>query len=286
MAATSRQRTRLSRRQFLLGAAAVAAEATFVAGCAGHGPRVLSLPPTTTTSGPVPPTTSPPIAAKHALEAIVPRIPSFIRSGPATRPTIALTIDDLFGNQGVDNLSRLLDIGNAKSVRFTVFPTGGALQGHLSSGQQDVWQRAVTEGHEIGNHTFTHRNLQRASDQDIRNEMVSTQQVLDRVLGPALHYPMRLMRPPGGSGGFVAGGDPRIMAVLGQLGLSMVMWTIDSNGTAGGASFAARIMSTATNGSIVLFHFTTFGADGFASLIDRLRTERRLEPTTVSGLFG
>jgi hypothetical protein len=65
----------------------------------------------------------------------------------------------------------------------------------------------------------------------------------------------------------------------------MVMWTIDSNNTGGDASFLAKIVDNATSGSIVLTHFTTFAAPNFAPLIDRLRNDKHLAPTNITGLF-
>jgi hypothetical protein len=84
----------------------------------------------------------------------------------------------------------------------------------------------------------------------------------------------------------MGGGDPRIMAVLADLGYSMVMWTIDSNNTGANLPFPFKIVDYAANGSIVLLHFTTFPIPNFPGLIDRLRNERHLEPTNVSALFA
>jgi peptidoglycan/xylan/chitin deacetylase (PgdA/CDA1 family) len=278
--------TGVSRRRFLVGAAALAAEVTVLASCSSSGSRAISKPPVTTTPLRSAPTTTPPLASKLPLEALFPPVPRFVRAGPTTRPRVALTVDDLFGVSGADNLTTLLDIAKAKNVQFTFFPTGGALETHLNAGRQDVWRRAISEGHEIGNHGYTHRAFTGFSDQELRSELTNTQQMLDRVLAPDLQYPMRLARPPGGAGGFVTGGDPRIKAVLTQLGLSMVMWTIDSNHTAGNASYLEKIVGSAANGSIVLTHFTTFAVGNFPVLIDRLRNERHLEPTNVGGLFA
>jgi hypothetical protein len=96
---------------------------------------------------------------------------------------------------------------------------------------------------------------------------------------------MRLMRPPGGAGGFTTGGDPRIMNVLSSFGYSMTMWTVDANGVKGNAAFMNKVMSNATNGMIVLIHFTEFTPDGLPTLIDRLRSNK-LEPTSITGLFS
>jgi peptidoglycan/xylan/chitin deacetylase (PgdA/CDA1 family) len=216
---------------------------------------------------------------------LVPPLPSWFRSGPPARAAVALTVDDLFRPVDADALALLLDVGKAKNVRFSFFPTGGALQTHLDAGKADVWRRAVAEGHEIGNHTYTHRPLTSLSDADIRGEIGRTEETLDAVLGPASGYRMRLLRPPGGAGGFVNGGDPRIMRVITSMGYAMAMWSIDSNGTAGNASYLAKIVANATNGTIVLAHFTTFAEPNFAALVDRLRTERHLEPTNITSLF-
>jgi peptidoglycan/xylan/chitin deacetylase (PgdA/CDA1 family) len=275
----------MSRRQFLIGAGALAAEVALLTSCTAGSSAVVSRPPPTTTPSHPAPTTTPPIASKQPLEALVPHLPRYIRAGPATQPWVAITVDDIFGTAGVNDLATVLDIAKDRHVQFTFFPTGGALEGHLHAGRQDVWQRAVREGHEIGNHGYTHRAFTELSDQELRAELTNTQRMLDRVLGSDVQYRMRLARPPGGAGG-MGGGDPSIMAVLTDLGYSMVMWTIDSNNTGANNPFPFKIINNAANGSIVLLHFTTFPTANFPGLIDRLRNERHLEPTNISGLFA
>jgi peptidoglycan/xylan/chitin deacetylase (PgdA/CDA1 family) len=279
------RRALVSRRGFIAGAAALAAEVTLLTACDSRGSRGFASPPGPGNRPVVPPTTSPAIPAKQTIQEFAPPVPRYVRSGPETQRRVGLTVDDLFGVGATDSMATLLDIAKSKKVLFTFFPTGGALEGHLNAGRTDVWKRVVSEGHEIGNHGFTHKSFLQLSSQDLRNELTGTQQLLDRVLAPDFHYTMRLVRPPGGAGGHVNGGDPRVMSVIGSLGCSMIMWTIDSNNTGGDGSFLAKILSNATNGSIVLTHFTTFAAPNFAPLIDRLRNERHLAPTNITGLF-
>jgi len=268
----------LSRRAFLATAAAAAATAAEAALLVSGAGRAFAQPR-------VPVNTVPPLAPREQMTALMPPIPKFFRSGPNTQPRVALTVDDLFTAANADDLNNLLDVAKAKSVKLSFFPTGGALQVHLDAGKGSVWQRVVLEGHEIGNHTWSHTNLTKLTDAQIRDELGRTRDVLTKVLGN-VPYKMRMMRPPGGAGGYVDGGDPRIQKINAEFGYAMAMWTIDSNNTAGNKSLADKVVSTAQNGSIALFHFTTFSEDNFAPMIDRLRNERKLEPTNITGLFG
>jgi peptidoglycan/xylan/chitin deacetylase (PgdA/CDA1 family) len=264
----------VTRRRFLNGSAAAAAQLGILALA---GPAAAQrLPPTPTV---------PPIAARHALKRLLSPLPPWIHNGPTNRPRVAITIDDMWGTFGANNANAAMDVAKAKGVKLSFFPTGGALEEHIGLGRQAVWQRAVAEGHDIGNHTYTHTNLTKLNDDQIRGELNHTKDLLAQCLGP-VPYTMRLMRPPGGGGGFVSGGDPRIMNVVTSLGYSMAMWTVDANGAKGNTAVMNKVLSNASNGTIVLLHFTEFTPDGLPTLIDRLRNEKKLEPTSVTGLFS
>lgn len=271
----------LSRRAFLSAAAAAAAEIALVAGGAERAFAHAARP----TQPRVPVNTIPPLAPREQMTSLMPPLPKFIRSGPANQPRVAITVDDLFTAANVDDMNGLMDVAKARGVKLTFFPTGGAIQVHLDAGKADVWKRVVDEGHEIGNHTYSHANLTKLTDAQVRDELARTRDTLAKALGTT-QYKMRMMRPPGGAGGYVDGGDPRIQKINADFGYSMAMWTIDSNGTGGHQSLADKVVSTSQNGSIALFHFVTFAEQYFAPMLDRLRTERKLEPTNITGLFG
>jgi peptidoglycan/xylan/chitin deacetylase (PgdA/CDA1 family) len=266
----------VTRREFLAGSAAVAAQLGISAwaGPAGAGTGVT--PPTPTVA---------PIAARHALKRLLSPLPPWIHNGPTNRPRVAITIDDMWGTFGADNANAAMNVAKAKGVKLTFFPTGGAIEQHIALGRQATWQRAVAEGHDLGNHTYTHTSLTKLTDDQIRGELDHSKDLLAQCLGP-VPYTMRLMRPPGGAGGFVTGGDPRIMNVITKLGYSMAMWTVDANGAKGNTAVMNKVLSNAANGSIVLVHFTEFTPDGLPTLIDRLRNEKHLEPTSITGLFS
>jgi cellulose synthase/poly-beta-1,6-N-acetylglucosamine synthase-like glycosyltransferase/peptidoglycan/xylan/chitin deacetylase (PgdA/CDA1 family)/spore germination protein YaaH len=97
---------------------------------------------------------------------------------------IALTFDD-----GPDPVwtPRILDVLKDKHVPATFFVIGSnALT------QRKLLERLVREGHEVGNHTYTHPNLANATERETALELNATQRLFQAYTGRSL----RLFRPP------------------------------------------------------------------------------------------
>jgi peptidoglycan/xylan/chitin deacetylase (PgdA/CDA1 family) len=225
------------------------------------------------------------VADACPVTAPVGNVPPLVHQGPPTRGYVALSIDDLWGASGAQNVNATMNVLAWRGVKgITFFPTGGALEQHQALGYDWVWRRVARSGSEIGNHTYTHSQLPQLSDFGIWLELVHTQNLLNGVLGPGFAYQMRLMRPPGGAGGY-GSGDPRVLGVVNSLGLSMVMWSIDTHGNGPThGRFVSSIIRNARPGSIVLMHFSQITPGEIGAVIDGLRS-KGLEPTTVSNLF-
>jgi len=103
-----------------------------------------------------------------------------------TRPAnrIALTFDD-----GPDNriTPRILDVLHEKGVKATFFVVGRSAVRH-----PHLIRRIYDEGHDIGNHTFTHPDLVFRPPGEIEVELNATQRVLESQLGVR----SILFRPP------------------------------------------------------------------------------------------
>ena len=97
---------------------------------------------------------------------------------------IALTFDD-----GPDRqyTPQILDILRDKGVRATFFVIGAA-----ATLNRNILHRIYLEGHDIGNHTFTHVNSAEASVERLKIELNATQRLFEATLG--IHT--RLFRPP------------------------------------------------------------------------------------------
>jgi peptidoglycan-N-acetylglucosamine deacetylase len=81
-----------------------------------------------------------------------------------------------------------------------------------------VLRRTAAEGHEIGNHLYSHRHPAELSDDELRAELTRTGERIEEVLGT----PPRLVRPPYGEDA------ERVARVAAELGLGpTVLWSVD-----------------------------------------------------------
>ena len=78
-------------------------------------------------------------------------------------PVIALTFDD---GPNATLTPKLLDLLAARHLKATFFVIGQNAADH-----PDILKRAVREGHEIANHSWSHPNLGKMSDDAVRREL-------------------------------------------------------------------------------------------------------------------
>jgi peptidoglycan/xylan/chitin deacetylase (PgdA/CDA1 family) len=114
---------------------------------------------------------------------IVPRPWELEASGLASG-SVVLTFDD---GPDPEYTPQILDVLKREGVTATFFVTG-----QQSLSYPDIVRRIVHEGHEVGNHSFTHPDLTRLPDFLVRLEINATQRVLQVLTG----QPSLLMRPP------------------------------------------------------------------------------------------
>ena len=97
---------------------------------------------------------------------------------------VALTFDD---GPSAEWTPQVLDILKQKGVKATFF-----IVGENGETNPRLVQRILAEGHEIGNHTFTHPDIAEASAEGARLELNATQRLVEALTGRS----MRLFRPP------------------------------------------------------------------------------------------
>lgn len=151
---------------------------------------------------------------------------------------IALTFD---AGPGKDT-PRLLDILKEKQVPATFFLLG---RKHVDR-HPDVVRRIAAEGHEVANHTWTHRILTDLEADEIRDELSRTQDAIERLTGRK----PTLMRPPQGRT------DETVSEVSRELGLSQVLWSVTAKdyATTDSDLIRQRTLDGADKDGIILLH--------------------------------
>jgi len=155
------------------------------------------------------------------------------------RPEVALTFDD--GPHPV-HTPALLDILAARRARATFYVIGSLVQRY-----PDLTRRIVAEGHELGNHTWTHPTLSQLGDAGVLREIDRTQEAIWRTVG---HVPVT-MRPPYG-----AFSTRQSRMLQGQRNLPTVIWSVDPQDwrRPGSHVVAQRMVQGARPGAIILAH--------------------------------
>ncbi|KAI9260176.1 hypothetical protein BY458DRAFT_491828 [Sporodiniella umbellata] len=107
----------------------------------------------------------------------------------------------------------LLNYLKTINVKVTFFVVGKQVIAN-----PDILRLAYDEGHEIGIHTWDHKELTTASNDMVIAELKWTELAIQEVIGVA----PRLMRPPRGDI------DDRVRYIAHQLGYVPAMWSVDS----------------------------------------------------------
>lgn len=110
------------------------------------------------------------------------------------------------------NTPQLLDLLDQYGIPATFFLLGKQAELH-----PDLVRRIVAEGHEVGNHSFSHPNLRLLPPERKIEEIRRTDAIL-RSLGAAPLF----LRPPYGAF------DRHTVDAAEALGLSVVLWSVDS----------------------------------------------------------
>jgi peptidoglycan/xylan/chitin deacetylase (PgdA/CDA1 family) len=142
----------------------------------------------------------------------------------------------------------------------------------------DLARRVLDEGHEIGNHTFTHAKLTTLPDEQVLDEIRKTQHVMDEVL----YYRPAWLRPPFGE-------FRQNQAALAQgEGLGVVLWSVDPMDWSqpGEDKIVETILANTKPGSIILCHdLHRQTAVSVGRILDGL-LERGMSFVTISALLG
>jgi peptidoglycan/xylan/chitin deacetylase (PgdA/CDA1 family) len=154
-------------------------------------------------------------------------------------PYIAMTFDD---GPHQTLTPKLLDLLAQKKIKVTFFVLGENVERH-----PEILKRAVAEGHEIGNHSWSHPNLAKLSQEKVRDQLKRTDDLIRQTTG----FRPKIMRPPYGSLT-----SKQRQWVHEEFGYNVILWEVDPLDwkEPGPAVVARRIISQTKPGFIILSH--------------------------------
>lgn len=179
---------------------------------------------------------------------------------------IALTFDDGPGPY----TQRLLDGLAERGVKVTFF-----VQGQRAETYGNTIRRIYADGHQLASHSYNHPTLSTKTDEQVRWQLDTTENIINAQLGKSFHY---ILRPPYGD---------YTSHTLSIINTPAIIWSIDPldwkyhNST----TVCNNIVSAAFDGAIILahdIHYTTI--DGAFWAIDKLLAQG-YEFVTINELY-
>jgi len=209
--------------------------------------------------------------------------------GNRSQPEVALTFDDGFSQESI---KRVLVASEKNDIQGTFFVIGRQLEAY-----PDLWRQAAKDGHQICNHTYTHRYLTGLSDEEIGEEMNKWEQAVKDVLGERYlgkiksNFPY--VRFPGGAGHK----SERVLGIVEEMGYIPIAWSQDTYSAVLkkhkyleelAKPIADEVkqytVKTAQNGSIILLHFNVWDTLNLDEMIAGVR-EKGLKIKNVGGVL-
>lgn len=183
---------------------------------------------------------SAPVVPAKPQRPFVPRMPGH-RVSQVNVPGnyVAITFDD---GPSSANTPQILDILQRHGARATFF-----VLGENATRNKGLLARAVAEGHEIANHTYSHIKMTAVGNQTVAREIEKTNEIIKSATG---FYPTA-MRPPYG-----AINSELVDKMYNDYGMHAVLWDVDTRDWQhpGVNTVVKRAVGNAQPGSIILLH--------------------------------
>lgn len=185
---------------------------------------------------------------------------------PGDSGAVSLTFDD---GPNPSATPLILDVLRDEGVSATFF-----VLGRHAGRWPELVRRMADEGHQLGNHGYSHRKLHRRMPAYVRDDLTRGTVAIERASGGVRP---RVFRAPHGFR------SPWVTPIATSLGQRTVGWSLGvwDSARPGAAEIARRALSGLRGGSILLLH----DGDGYDPGGDRRQTAEAL-PAILRGLRG
>lgn len=195
--------------------------------------------------------------------------PQPIYRGNPEKPMVSLLINVAWGNEYIPPILKTL---NDQEVKATFF-----FDGSWTKKNPDLAQMIYKEGHEIGNHAYSHPDLQKRSRAETMEEISKTNEVIEQSIG----FKPKWFAPPSGSF------NQQTVDVAHELNMKTILWTVDTVDwrKPEPSEMVRRVVSKVENGTMILMHPTEPVAKGLATMIAEIKA-KGYQLGTVSELMS
>lgn len=160
---------------------------------------------------------------------------------PGNSKMISLTYD--CGKDGESPTYDILAVLNKHQVKATFFVTGKWVED-----SPYLAKSIVAEGHELGNHSYSHPDFTKLTPAEISDEVSRAENIIKSTAGidpkPLIRHPFGLF-------------NPQVLEVVGLLGYKYsIHWTVDPRDweQPPAGIIANRVLANVGNGALILLH--------------------------------
>ncbi len=192
-----------------------------------------------------------------------------IYQGQQGKKQIALTCNVVWGEEFVPDMLKIL---KEKNVKITFFMGGDWVEKF-----PDLTKDIAEQGHQLGNHGYSHPHPTYISYQQNIDEIKKTEDAVYKATGKRT----TLFAPPYGEF------NDKVLEAAGSIGYKTILWSIDTVDwqRPDPQVIVDRVMRKNHNGAIVLMHPTAPTVKALPQMIDSL-TKEGYKFVTVSEMIG
>ncbi len=216
------------------------------------------------------------------------KIRKTIYMGAKTTTQTSITFDDGYNKKYVEKVLDVLKKNNVKSTFFII--------GNVLNDYPEVWKRAVKEGHQICNHTQSHKILTELPDEVIQAEISQWEESARKIFGDDYLIRMKkefpYLRLPGGGGAK----SNRILAIAQKNGYKVIGWNLETFSSVINplknkysvdeisGRIEQHVVNRCSGGSIILLHFNKYDIGNIENIVGGIKN-RGFSMQTISQLI-
>jgi probable sporulation protein (polysaccharide deacetylase family) len=177
--------------------------------------------------------------------------PAPIYKGNPEKSMVTFLVNVAWGNEYIPHILKVMKEYNVRSTFF--------LDGSWTKDNAKLAKMILEEGHEIGNHAYSHPNMKQLTEVRIREELQKTNDVIYATLEVTPKY----FAPPSGSF------RQEVVDIADEFNMNTIMWSVDTVDWKKPEphTMVQNILNKVHPGAMILMHPTSSTATGIEQMI-------------------